>query len=59
MRNCNRCLDNNWKIKKEEGWYKAECQMCGNDVEFEAYTQPKREKKIYKRPFSVRPSNGG
>ena len=34
---CNKCLENNWKFEKLDGfWIKAICQQCGNEVEWES-----------------------
>ena len=36
MRNCSKCLENNWKYEYIDGWIVATCQECGNEVEFPA-----------------------
>jgi DNA polymerase II large subunit len=34
MQSCRNCLENKWSYKFVDGWVKAECQICGNEVEF-------------------------
>lgn len=36
MRTCSKCLENNWKFEHIDGMIKATCNICGNEVEFEA-----------------------
>lgn len=31
---CQKCLENNWNYQVSEGWVKATCNICGNEVEF-------------------------
>lgn len=36
MRPCEQCLENWWTYKKlDDGWTRATCQICGNEVEWE------------------------
>lgn len=36
MKPCNKCFDTVWKfIYLDEGIVRAECQMCGNEVEWQ------------------------
>ena len=34
MRNCEKCLENNWQYEFIDGWIRATCQICFNQVEF-------------------------
>lgn len=36
MKPCKKCLENNWKFEFIDGWIKATCQNCENEIEFEA-----------------------
>lgn len=44
MNFCEKCLENNWDFKYNDGFIMATCQNCGHEVEFEA------KKKPYKKP---------
>jgi len=43
MRNCDKCLENYWEYKFNEGMIEATCQHCGNVVEFEAKKKVKEK----------------
>lgn len=32
---CDKCLENSWSFDISEGWVKAICKFCNNEVEFE------------------------
>lgn len=49
MRICNKCFENKWKYKFVEGIIIATCQICDNEIQFEA-----RKKKSIK-PEHLRP----
>lgn len=36
MRNCSKCLENNWSFEKIENIIRATCRLCDYEVEFEA-----------------------
>ena len=41
MRPCERCLENNWRYEKIDGWIRATCRMCDYVVEWELKPEPK------------------
>lgn len=43
MRPCDKCLENNWKFKVEDGWCFATC-ICGHEVEWQL--KEKRELQV-------------
>ena len=40
MRECDKCLEDDWSFKKVDGWIKATCNQCGHEVEFESKRCP-------------------
>ena len=50
MRNCYKCLENDWSFEKIEDIIRATCNQCGYEVEFEA----KKKKKQKKQEINVR-----
>lgn len=42
MRNCSKCLENNWSFEKIENIVRATCNVCDNEVEFEARAEIKK-----------------
>ena len=43
MQACSNCLEKKWSYKFIDGWIKAECQVCGNEIEFKAKGKVKKE----------------
>ena len=43
---CNKCLENNWKYEYLEGYIRATCLICDNEVEFPS----KKLKRTLQRP---------
>lgn len=41
MRRCEKCFSNKWKFEKQEDWIQALCQVCDNEVIFEAKNSSK------------------
>lgn len=44
MRHCEKCSENNWKFETIDGWVKATCTFCANEVEFRARTMDSETK---------------
>ena len=44
MRNCYKCLENDWSFEKIEDIIRATCNQCGYEVEFEAKKKKKQKK---------------
>ncbi len=44
MSGCEKCLDNAWDFKYNEGWIVATCRMCGHEVQFEARKGKRRRR---------------
>ena len=43
---CEKCLNNRWNYEYIDGWVRAICEICGNEVEFEAKKESKYEIRI-------------
>lgn len=43
MQACNKCLENNWSYKYNDGFIIATCENCGHYVEFEAKGRNKQK----------------
>jgi hypothetical protein len=49
MKPCDKCLENNWKFKYNDGYVQATCEHCGHYVEFKSrpkHNTPVNEKII-------------
>lgn len=53
MNACNNCLENDWSFELIEGWVRATCNNCSNEIEF-----PKRKKKEMNEGDSCRKCSG-
>ncbi len=49
MSPCQKCLENYWKYEFIDGWIKATCQICSNEVEF-----PSRDKTKVRKGTGVK-----
>ena len=41
MRQCDKCLNNAWSFEFIDGYVRATCKICSEEVEFEARNKPK------------------
>ena len=41
---CNKCLENFWSYEEIDGYIRATCQICGNEVEFPTRKTKKNSK---------------
>ena len=51
MRNCNNCLENNWKFELlPDCFIRATCQMCSHEVEFQSKKLLEKKKRVEENP---------
>ena len=50
MSPCQKCLENSWRYEYNEGWIKAICDFCENEVEFASKKLKKQLEKSSEQP---------
>ena len=44
MQYCNKCFNKNWKHTYIDGWIRSECNICGEEIEFQVKKDEKNDK---------------